>query len=170
MIIEEKKRIYGIKAILPFLSCIILVLIMVQSYKISNLTNLMPFLTLIAVYQWAVYAPRTMPPIAVFLIGILQDILSGGPLGMTALFLLIVRFIVVGQGRKLLGQDFLFNWLMFLLITFAYALLNWLIVSLYYDEWQSFLFILGQAIFTAAFFPIIFMIFNWLREIFNVKV
>lgn len=170
MKIEDKKQIYGLKVLLPFISCILLVLIMVQSFKVENVTNLMPFLTLIAVYQWSVYVPKSMPPIAVFLIGILQDILSGGPLGMTALLLLSVRLIVLGQGGKLLGRDFLFNWLMFLLISFAYAILSWLIVSFYFNTWQSIWFVLGQAIITVGFFPVIFLLFGPLRKLFNVAV
>src|SRR3546814_13804524 len=49
-----------------------------------------PGYTAMAAFYWAVFRPDLQPPFALFLVGILQDILVATPLGMTALSLLTI--------------------------------------------------------------------------------
>jgi len=163
MLMKDKNKEIGIRWSFPFLSTILLLLVMVLPYKIAYFDNLMPFLTLIAVYYWSVFKPGLLPISAVFALGLLQDILSGGPLGMMALLLVVVRVIVLNQGRNFLERDFLFNWLVFVLMAFIFGLFSWAVASYYLREAQNFWNILGQSILTIAVFPVVVWLLGLVR-------
>jgi len=149
----ESKGERSFRGALPFISTLVLVLLMQLQYRIFFLDNILPFLSLAGVYYWCIFKPRLMPVSAVFLLGLLQDILSGGPLGMMALLLILVRIFVVRQGSRLLEREFLFNWLVFIFVVLVFGLLTWIIASIYLkvlqDLWNAF----GQSMLTIAIFP-----------------
>ena len=53
--------------------------------RIAGGPDLMPMLPLIALFIWSTVRPRFIPPIVIFIIGLLQDVLSGGVMGVWAL-------------------------------------------------------------------------------------
>jgi rod shape-determining protein MreD len=67
----------------------------------------------------------------VFLLGIISDFLTGSPLGLTSLTLLLVHGVAVSQRRVFLGKSFLLTWFGYLLIAFAIAMVSWIISCLY---------------------------------------
>ena len=69
-----------------------------------------PFLTAIAVYYWAIHRPDLMGPGTAFLIGLLQDLLTGGPLGVNALVLVVTHWAVCSQRRVLVSSTFAVMW------------------------------------------------------------
>ena len=71
---------------------------------------------LMAVYHWAIFRPRLLPAYAVFLAGLLQDILSGAPLGVNALVFLVAYGVVLSQKKFFTGKSFLILWLGFALV------------------------------------------------------
>jgi len=87
-----------------------------------------PALVLISVYYWSVLRPDLMPLYAVFLIGLLRDLLLGMPLGATALVLLLVQAVVIGQRRFILGRPFWIFWLGFALTAPVALGVTWLLV------------------------------------------
>ena len=64
-----------------------------------------PNFALMAVYYWALHRPSLLPIGAVFLIGLLQDFLSGGFIGQNAAILLVVYIIAVSQARFFYGKS-----------------------------------------------------------------
>ncbi|MBL4894279.1 MAG: rod shape-determining protein MreD [Emcibacter sp.] len=153
----------GLRGLLPFISTLVLVLLMQIQYRLFFLDNIFPFLSLISVYYWSIFKPRLMPVAAVFLLGLLQDILSGGPLGMMALLLVLVQIFVVRQGRRFLEKEFLFNWLVFIFVALLFGLSNWVIASIYLKETQNFLNSFGQSMLTIAIFPGVAWALSWVR-------
>jgi len=145
----------GLRGLLPVITTLLLLLLMQLQYRLAFLDNLFPFLSLIAVYYWCIFKPGLMPVSLVFLLGLLQDILSGGPLGMTALLFILVRIFVIRQGRRFLEREFLFNWLGFIMVSLAFGLATWVIASLYLKEMQNIWNVLGQSIMTIALFPLV---------------
>src|SRR5258706_12787565 len=63
-----------------------LVLVMLANMPVSFTGGVLPApaLALAAVYFWVLVRPDLMPPFAVLLIGLLEDLLSGGPPGLWA--------------------------------------------------------------------------------------
>lgn len=83
-----------------------------------------PFL-LMAIYYWTIFRPRLLSPVAVFLIGLVIDLVTALPLGMTALVFTAVQWVTRTQRKFLIGQSFIVIWWGFLLMAFAAALLHW---------------------------------------------
>ena len=154
--VADHKTERGLTWILPFLSSLALVLITQLQYKIAFLENAFPFLPLIAVYYWCVFKPRLMPVPAAFALGLFQDIISGGPLGLMALLLVLVRIVVVQQSRRFLEREFLFNWVIFIIVSCVFGLLIWAISSIYLKETQNIWVTFGQSAVTIAIFPVVF--------------
>lgn len=161
----ESKSETGFRAILPFASTLVMVLLMQLQYSLFFLDNLFPFLSLAAVYYWCIFKPHLMPVTVVFFLGLLQDILSGGPLGMTALLLLVVRIFVVQQGSRFLEQEFLFNWLVFIIVALIFGLATWAIASIYLTESQNYWNSFGQSMLTIGIFPIVVLVLGWVRKL-----
>lgn len=162
---QDHKSEVGFRGALPFISTLVLLLLMQIQYRLIFIDNLLPFLSLIAVYYWSIFKPRLMPVTAVFLLGLLQDILTGGPLGMMALLLIVVRIFVVHQSSRFLEREFLFNWLVFIVVALVFGFATWTVASIYLKETQNFWDSFGQSIFTIAIFPAVALCLRWVRSL-----
>lgn len=98
-----------------------------------GLSPIVPSLGLIAVYYWATYRPDLMPASAVFLIGVIQDLLVGGPLGVGVLVLLLVYAVMSAQRRFVATGSFLLAWAIFAPVAAVAFLLSWLLNCLIVD-------------------------------------
>lgn len=117
----------------PFALTVLLVLINVLPLQIPGFARIMPLLPLMSIYLWAVHQPNLMPAIAVFIIGMLQDILTGAPLGINIVSFLVVYGLVVRQRRFLIGKSFAVIWVGFSLVAAGAVLIDWALVSIYYS-------------------------------------
>ncbi len=115
---------------LPVLVTLVLVLANVIPLHVPGLSRIVPILPLMAVYHWAVYRPTLMPPLAVFFIGLMYDILSGSPIGVNVVVFLAVYGAVVSQQRFFAGKSFVVVWLGFGLVALGASILSWLLVSI----------------------------------------
>jgi rod shape-determining protein MreD len=70
-----------------------------------------------------------MPPLAVFLLGVLADLLSDAPLGVSVLILLLLHGIAMRGRRVLARQGFIPVWLVFSALALAAALLEWVLTA-----------------------------------------
>ncbi|MBI3708032.1 MAG: rod shape-determining protein MreD [Proteobacteria bacterium] len=75
-----------------------------------------PDFVLMAVFYWTVHRADLMRPAVVFVVGLLDDILSGVPLGLSALTLLLVHWTIVSQHRAFRSRSFAIIWCGFALI------------------------------------------------------
>ena len=64
-----------------------------------------PILPLIIVFFWSIYAPSYMPSVSVFFIGLLQDFLTAGPLGLWPLIYLATQYVVMSQRSYFSGRE-----------------------------------------------------------------
>jgi rod shape-determining protein MreD len=71
------------RSISPFFVTMVLVLLSLVPLRIADLSPIVPALALIGVFFWSVHRPDLMPIWAVFLIGLVQDILTGSVIGPT---------------------------------------------------------------------------------------
>lgn len=89
-----------------------------------------PLVPLVVVFFWSIYGPDYMPSISVFFVGILQDLLTGGPLGLWAGVYLITQFIVMSQRSYFLGREQKVVWIGFALAAAGASVILWLVMSL----------------------------------------
>jgi rod shape-determining protein MreD len=147
------------RSLSPFALTVLLVMIGVLPLKVSGLASMMPALGLIAVYFWLVQRPDLMPAWAVFLVGLVQDLLGGGALGVGVFVLLLVYAALAGQRRFFARGGFFLGWLIFAPVAAGAFVLTWLFNSLIadaaLDPGPAFL----QYLATVAFYPCVAWIF-----------
>jgi rod shape-determining protein MreD len=155
----------GIHKIIPCLTILMLIILMVLPYNLPLISDIMPFLTLIGVYYWSVFKPEYLPIWVVFILGVLQDILMGSPLGLMPFLLIIVQQFIFFQGRQFLERDFIFNWFVFVILVIGFSSLSWGITSLYFRALLDYWDIIGQILMTIAFYPVISWLLGLTRKL-----
>ncbi|MEO1015954.1 MAG: rod shape-determining protein MreD [Pseudomonadota bacterium] len=89
-----------------------------------------PVLPLVVVYYWSIYSPSNLPAFGIFLIGLFQDLLTGGPLGLWPTIYLLASYLVATQRSYFHGREQRVVWLGFAVIAFISAVVLWSVMSL----------------------------------------
>ena len=118
-----------LRALTPAALTLVLVLASGLPLGLPGLPPVMPCLALMAVYYWTLHRPDLLPGGAVFLLGILQDAVSGTALGLNAALLVGVHWVVLTQRWVFYRQSFLVVWWGFALIALGWSLAAWLLGS-----------------------------------------
>ena len=150
--------------VLPGMLGVLLVLLSTIPFYIPGYGTMAANLVLMAVFYWAVHRPDLLPPVTVFLIGLLQDILVGMPPGMNVLLLLAVRTLAVSQGRVFRGRSFVILWWGFGMVAVASAFVLWGLMSVYVIALVDPVPGLFQAAATTALFPFLAGFFTWMQH------
>lgn len=140
----------------PLVLTIFLMLFGLTPTHIPGFSPVMPMFSLMAVYFWAVYRPDSMGYGPAFVIGLLEDLLTGTPLGSTALVLMLGQWVVFHQQKFFNGRPFHVVWAAFALVAVGAAVVRWLTVGLFSTggfvaPGQA----IGCAIMTIALYPVI---------------
>lgn len=98
------------RASLPFLTTAFL---MILAAGPTGVPALVSATALPCVVFWTVFRPGAMSPPVVFLLGLLQDLLSLAPLGSGIVTLLVAHGLALTVRRSLARRGFLFGWLVF---------------------------------------------------------
>ncbi len=123
--------------IVPFAVAVFLTLISSLPLPISGGSAVTPILSLIAFFYWYLIRPDLMPVLAGFVLGLLQDILSGVPLGLHALAYLLVAEVVSRRWFGLSRESFRSMWLGFALTSYGLGMIMWLFYSLFHFHYIS---------------------------------
>lgn len=150
----------------PFGLTLILVVIGVVPFHIPGFARVVPLLPLMAIYHWAIFRPELMPSYAVFIIGILQDTLTGAPIGVNAMVFLIVYGVVLSQQRFFVGKSFAIIWLGFALVAAGAAAVSWVLVSAYNVTLVEPSAVLFQYLVTLGGFPLLALLFTRWQQTF----
>ena len=144
-----------INRLMPTLTAVSCVVAAVVPAHLPSFITVTPAFALMAVYYWTLYRPDLLPFAAVFVVGLLADLLEGAPLGVSPLTLLLAYALVLSQREHLMMRGFTVIWVGFLVVTAAAAALQWGVVSLFYGmlvDVRAFLF---QGVFTVAVYPVV---------------
>jgi rod shape-determining protein MreD len=114
----------------PAALTLVLVLVSCLPPLVPGQPGLLPSALPASVFFWTLYRPRLMAPPAVFCLGLVQDLLSGAPLGVNTLLVLLLHAAVLTQRRVLARQSFLIVWVGFALLAAALLALGWVLRSL----------------------------------------
>jgi rod shape-determining protein MreD len=125
-----RRRRPGLPALLPGATLLGLLAVALVPGAVPGAARIAPFLPLSAVYFWSLHRPALLPSWAAFLAGLLQDILSGGPLGLFALLYLAAAELVTVQRRFLTEAPFSLIWAGFALLALLLAAVAWLLSGL----------------------------------------
>ena len=140
--------------LLPVATTVLAMLLSIQAIPIPGYAPVTPAFTLMAAYHWTIYRPDLLPSLALFIIGTIQDLLSGGLTGVTALLLLLARAIVSGNRQHFVNRPFPFVWAGFTLLTGGAMLFLWTLHSLLAAELLDFRGTVFRAVLTISVFPV----------------
>jgi rod shape-determining protein MreD len=105
------------------------------------------------VFHWTVYRPALLPPVMLFLVGIAFDLVTGAPIGLTALLFLVARGAVLRQRQFFVGRQFAFIWFGFTLAAAGALVLAWLVGTIFNGVILDPRPVLLQWVLTVAFYP-----------------
>jgi rod shape-determining protein MreD len=140
--------------LLPIATTLFATVISIQPAHIPGYAALTPAFTLMAVYHWTIYRPDLLPPSALFLLGVTQDLLAGAPPGVTALLLLVARAAVLPYRRHFVNRLFPFVWTGFTMLTSGSMLFLWTLHCLLDGGLVDFRGTVFRAVLTISMFPI----------------
>jgi rod shape-determining protein MreD len=144
----------GAGRLLPAATMAIAALISVMPVRAPGYAALTPAFTLMAAYHWTIYRPDLLPPWVLFGIGLAEDLLTGGPVGVSALLLLLTHAAVLNNRRYFVNRGFTFVWAGFTVLAGAGMLLLWTVhcaLDLTILDFRSTLF---RTVLTIASFPV----------------
>jgi rod shape-determining protein MreD len=121
-----------VRHLAPFATTVLLVVLNAIPLPIPDYRTIVPLVPLMAIFYWAMYRPDLMPVLAVFFIGLLEDVLTGAPLGQNAFVFLATHGIVRGQSRFILGHGFFVVWAVFVMIVAGAGGVSWLVATFLY--------------------------------------
>lgn len=123
-----------------------------------------PIIPLVVVFFWSIYGPDYMPPLSVFFIGLLQDLLTGGPLGLWPAVYLATQFIVLSQRPYFLGREQKVVWIGFALAAAGASVILWLVMSLMAGVLLPIRGLLYQMFATVMIYPLFGVVFSQLHR------
>lgn len=144
----------------PTLAAVVGLLLYVTPVRILGIMVPMPLFPLMAIFFWAMARPQLMPPVVVFLIGLFQDLLTGGPLGLWAFAYLIGYAVMSTQADGLMGRSRGMLWMAFgfmVVLTLAAAALAGSLIAGDPPQWAS---LFAQGIATFLIYPVMSRLFD----------
>ena len=147
------------RIMIPILVSLWLVVVSVLPLHMPEVSFVVPFLALMAVYYWGLHRADLLPAPAIFVIGFLQDILSGGPLGIHTLTFLAVYGICVSQRRFFYGKSFFVVWWGFMVVAGGALTLEWALISVFLEQLVSLRSIFFKYLLTIALYPAVAWLF-----------
>ena len=139
----------------PTVLTMLLLLLTAAPFRLPGQAELQNAAALSCVFFWSTYRPGSMPPPAVFLIGLLADLLDFAPPGVGVITLLAAHGVAVRFRRELLRQGFLLVWLAFVAVAAGLAGLQWLLTSALTLRVMPVGSMLFQAVLAAGLYPML---------------
>ena len=115
----------GAARLVPIMTMLIAAIATILPVRVPGYAALTPAFTLMVAYHWTIYRPDLLPPLALFAVGLAEDLLTGAPVGPSALLLLLARAAVLRFRRYFVNRAFPFVWSGFTLLTGAAMLGLW---------------------------------------------
>lgn len=145
--------------LLPVGSIMLLILINAVPTRLPGFAAVVPLLPLIGVYYWSIYRPDLLPPAMAFVLGLLNDIIAGVPLGVSALVYLLVQGLTSSQRRFFHGKPFRIAWWGFGLVSAGAFALQWSLVSLLLGHALAARAVTFEFLMTLFFYPLLSWVF-----------
>ena len=129
--------------------------------QFSNYFEILSFnLQLIIVYYWVMKDPRILGNGHIFFAGIINDIIMGLPMGLSALGYLITALVAMYIRSVTVKMTFFTDWFTFILAIFFSHFVNLILISNFSDLNISYSVIFYNSLFTFIFYPIFWVLFN----------
>lgn len=128
----------------------------------------LPIFSLAFTYYFRLHFPRSGRLWFIFLLGLLEDYLAGGYLGMTPLILLLVSALFERQRKIFLQGTFLSEIIIFTFFTLGISVVYWALTSLVEVEILRILPFLIQGLVTALVYPVYVFVIGRISKRFSI--
>jgi rod shape-determining protein MreD len=150
---------------LPALSVLFAVLATAVPWGLpADATFILPLVVVMMVLCWRIIPGAALPPAGAAGLGLLADLMSGGPLGYWALMCLIGATVGGRAGSLSEGRDIFVHWLIWMVLVSLLGGFGWLLASLYYFRWIDWWPIAFGALASIALFPVVLHGLLWIRH------
>ena len=154
----------SLSTILLHLLVIFFVIINLSSFSISNSSQIVPLLDVMAVFYFGFFR-RIYAMWFLFILGIWHDAILGNYLGVSSLiYIVLVKFFIIINNRLLIQENFTQIWYQFIAFCGGFLLLKWLILSLLNTEFYSILLPLTHWLTTSLLYVAMHRVFNYLSS------
>jgi len=138
-------------------------------WHLPQFAGVVPLLPMIGIYYWSLYRPDLMMPWVAFLIGLINDIALGGPIGISSLVFLGIQGMTSSQRRFFNGKSFLMVWSGFALLAAGGVLIQLTLSSILFGRTPIAHALLVEYVLTVFCYPLPSWLFSqlqlsWLRE------
>ena len=123
-----------------------------------------PLLALVPIYYWVTLRPDLMPPIAVLIVGVTEDLVSGGPPGIWAVGFLAAYAIAERQREFFASLSGPATIIGFATAVFTASAAAYLLASILFWRLVPVAPLLLQAVITTMFYPIAAPIVDWVHR------
>src|SRR5271165_2260569 len=147
------------RACFPVACTVLLMLLTTLPFGLLDQGQLLPAVTLACVWFWSLYRPASVPPLAVFALGLLLDLLGYLPIGVGALVLLAAQGVADRLRRFLVRQGFAVVWLTYIAVAAGAAALVWGLASLLVFQLMPQGAAVFQFLLSAALYPVLATLF-----------
>ncbi len=136
----------------------------------SNMFEILSFnLQLIIIYYWMLKDQSILSNGHVFFAGIINDVVSGLPLGVSALSYLTVSFVAMYVKNVTVNITLFTDWFTFLIAVFFSNLIFLILIYNFTELSVTYTEIFYNSFFTLLFYPLFWLIFNIYRSITGMK-
>lgn len=151
-------------SLLPVLSAVFLVMLVNLPVTLTGGLFPAPLLALTAVYFWALVRPDLMPPYVVLFVGLLEDLLSGGPAGVWATGFIAAYALVDRQRENLAGLAGAAAVLGFAAAMALAAAATFVLTWIMFMRQPPLAPLLLASVFTTLFYPPIAVVLGWMHR------
>lgn len=145
----------ALRNLLPSLLTLLAALLACVPLRMPFDFAVVPDFALMAVFYWTLYRPDLLPVVTIFVIGLLQDLLLGGIVGVTPIMLICCHAVLLNQRRIFLGKPFALSWWGFAVVALAAEAFQWTVHGMVVARIPDILPSLVQAVATVLLFPLV---------------
>lgn len=117
--------------------------------------DVFPHMAVLLCCFWVLYYPAAWPLWFVFILGLLQDIMTSTALGSQAILLMLTCTMLARHARRVNRQNFRMVWIEIAVVSTIYMSLLWLIMSWVSKEWLPLWPVIKEIFFTILFYPLV---------------
>lgn len=118
-------------------------------------SNIRPAVGMVCVYYWIIHRPDIFNLFSVFILGLVEDIISAVPMGTNIFSLLVLYVLLLNLGRFFNGKPFIVTWYGFAILSLLTLFAKWLIVSIYYGQFLPLVLVFFSYCFSVAAYPLL---------------
>ena len=150
--------------LLPLLSSVCFILLSYLPCDFMFLNSIHPAIALVCGYFWLVHRPDLFSLGSVFLLGLIDDLISSAPMGSSIFAMLVLYALTNAASRFLTAKPFVALWYGFMVLALVTMLSRWLVVSVYYSCFLPLGILLFSYLVTVFCYPLVSLLLAFVQN------